>query len=179
MFKDGLVSSFHVYQHNFLLLHSSDFAITVTIFSTASYRTPLYLVDTVPELQSNFIEQVIRPGSPISLHCSATGSPPPQFTWFLDGELLTAASVGHRYAIGQYLDQVGDVMSHVNISSTRVQDGGLYMCKATNSLGSVSHAARLNIYGELYIYIVSLNKNCLHCVFFIDPSLTVKFFSVT
>jgi hypothetical protein len=47
-------------------------------------------------------------------------------------------------------------MSHVNISSTRVQDGGLYTCKATNSLGSVTHAARLNIYGELclYVYIV-------------------------
>jgi hypothetical protein len=149
---------------NIFCFHFSAFAITGTIFSTASYRKHLCLADTVPELQSNFIEQVIRPGSPISLHCSATGSPPPQFTWFLDGELLTAASVGHRYAIGQYVDQVGDVMSHVNISSTRVQDGGLYTCKATNSLGSVSHAARLNIYGELCIYIVTLHKNCLHSV---------------
>lgn len=62
--------------------------------------------------------------------------------------MLTASSVGHRYAIGQYVDQAGDVISHVNISNVRVQDGGLYTCKATNSLGSAIHAARLNIYGK-------------------------------
>jgi len=64
--------------------------------------------------------------------------------------VLTASSVVHRYAIGQYVDQAGDVISHVNITSARVQDGGLYTCKATNSLGSSTHAARLNIYGELH-----------------------------
>ena len=120
---------------------------TSTMYPPAGYNTRS-VSDTVPELQSTFIEQVLRPGSPVSLHCSATGSPPPQFSWYLDGELLTASSVGHRYAIGQYVDQAGDVISHVNISNARVQDGGLYTCKATNSLGSVIHAARLNIYGK-------------------------------
>ncbi|XP_021937228.1 Down syndrome cell adhesion molecule-like protein Dscam2 isoform X2 [Zootermopsis nevadensis] len=118
---------------------------------SAQGSAELRLGDTVPELQSTFIEQVLRPGSPVSLHCSATGSPPPQFSWFLDGELLTASSVGHRYAIGQYVDQAGDVISHVNISSARVQDGGRYTCKASNSLGSITHSARLNIYGSPYI----------------------------
>ncbi|XP_069687424.1 cell adhesion molecule Dscam1 isoform X3 [Periplaneta americana] len=136
---------------------------------SAQGSAELRLGDTVPELQSTFIEQVLRPGSPVSLHCSATGSPPPQFSWYLDGEILTASSVGHRYAIGQYVDQAGDVISHVNITSARVQDGGLYTCKASNSLGSATHAARLNIYGSPYIraigpvHAVAGHDVTLHC----------------
>lgn len=45
-------------------------------------------------------------------------------------------------------------MSHVNITSTRVEDGGEYSCTFENRAGKTSHAARLNIYG---IYL---------CVFF-------------
>lgn len=41
----------------------------------------------------------------------------------------------------------GDVISHVNISSVNVEDGGEYRCTAKNRVGSSSHSARLNIYG--------------------------------
>lgn len=54
-----------------------------------------------------------------------------------------------RYAIGQYVDLNGDVISHLNISNVRVEDGGLYSCRAVNSLGSAQHSARLNIYGNV------------------------------
>lgn len=53
-------------------------------------------LDTVPELQYTFIEQALRPGPQVSLRCSATGSPPPQFRWMLDGEFLTEHNMGHR-----------------------------------------------------------------------------------
>ncbi|XP_046991954.1 Down syndrome cell adhesion molecule-like protein Dscam2 [Schistocerca americana] len=118
---------------------------------SAQASAELRLGDTVPELQWTFMEQALSPGPPVSLRCSAAGSPPPQFTWYLDGQSLTAAQVGHRYTIGQYVDQRGDVVSHVNISSVRVQDGGLYTCSATNSMGTVSHEARLNVYGPPYV----------------------------
>lgn len=128
--------------------------------------------DTVPELQYTFIEQALRPGPPVSLRCSATGSPPPSFTWLLDGEPLSEIASGHRfvsgspsinnpllnrctmagwlyrYAIGQYVDQSGDVISHLNISSAGAEDGGLYACVAANTLATVEHKARLNIYGN-------------------------------
>ena len=42
----------------------------------------------------------------------------------------------------------GDVVSHVNISRVRVEDGGQYKCKASNRAGEMEHRARLNIYGE-------------------------------
>ena len=54
----------------------------------------------------------------------------------------------YRYAIGQYVDQSGDVISHLNISSAGAEDGGLYACVAANTLATVEHKARLNIYGN-------------------------------
>ncbi|KOX68634.1 Down syndrome cell adhesion molecule-like protein Dscam2 [Melipona quadrifasciata] len=117
----------------------------------AQATAELKLGDTVPELQYTFIEQALRPGPPVSLRCSATGSPPPSFTWLLDGEPLSEIASGHRYAIGQYVDQSGDVISHLNISSAGAEDGGLYACVAANTLATVEHKARLNIYGPPYI----------------------------
>ncbi|XP_015187903.1 PREDICTED: Down syndrome cell adhesion molecule-like protein Dscam2 isoform X4 [Polistes dominula] len=117
----------------------------------AQATAELKLGDTLPELQYTFIEQALRPGPPVSLRCSATGSPPPSFTWLLDGEPLSEIAAGHRYAIGQYVDQSGDVISHLNISSTGTEDGGLYACVASNTLAKVKHEARLNIYGPPYI----------------------------
>lgn len=49
--------------------------------------------------------------------------------------------------IGQYVSTHGDVISHVNISSVRVSDGGLYQCEVRNSAGAEAHSARLNVYG--------------------------------
>ena len=37
-----------------------------------------------------------------------------------------------RYMIGQYVTVHGDVISHLNISQSRVEDGGLYACEASN-----------------------------------------------
>ena len=49
--------------------------------------------------------------------------------------------------MGQYVSSHGDVISHVNISSVHVADGGTYTCTAENSAGKVYHSARLNVYG--------------------------------
>lgn len=49
--------------------------------------------------------------------------------------------------IGQYVTMFGDVISHVNISAVKSEDGGGYECTAISKAGSVSHYGRLNIYG--------------------------------
>ena len=56
------------------------------------------------------------------------------------------------YVLGSYLDSANNVISHMNISSVRVQHGGLYTCVARNVLGAVQHSAMLNIYGKLLQY---------------------------
>lgn len=53
-----------------------------------------------------------------------------------------------RLLIGQYVTMFGDVISHVNITAVKSEDGGTYECTAVSKAGSVSHYGRLNIYGE-------------------------------
>ena len=50
--------------------------------------------------------------------------------------------------IGQYVSSNGDVVSHVNITSVHVEDGGTYTCKATNRVDEINHSAQLNVYGK-------------------------------
>ena len=50
--------------------------------------------------------------------------------------------------MGQYVTIHGDVVSHVNISRVRIEDGGQYACAVANRAGAVRHAARLNVYGK-------------------------------
>lgn len=49
--------------------------------------------------------------------------------------------------MGQYVSLHGDVISHVNISSVQVQDGGIYQCTAVNKVGEISHSAEMRVYG--------------------------------
>ena len=53
-----------------------------------------------------------------------------------------------RFLIGQYVTIHGDVVSHVNITHVRVEDGGQYACDVTNRAGRARHAAKLNVYGK-------------------------------
>ena len=63
---------------------------------------------------------------------------------------IRASTVVCRYRrlIGQYVTTNNDVISHVNISSVQPRDGGWVTCYATNRFGTISHTARLNIYGN-------------------------------
>ena len=53
--------------------------------------------------------------------------------------------------VGQYVTVNGEVVSHLNISGVLTNDGGQYACVASSTVGSVKHAARLNVYGLPYI----------------------------
>ena len=62
--------------------------------------------------------------------------------------LLTKCGIC-RLVMGQYHSPSGEVISHLNISSVHTRDGGQYSCVATNTVASVRHSARINIYGDL------------------------------
>lgn len=116
-----------------------------------------------PTLQHTFIEQTLQPGPPVSLRCSALGHPPPVITWSLDRRPLTPSPRdpyhGPRVSQDSWVDGAGQVVAQVNISRVSHMDGGRYACTATNSEGSVSHTAALNVYGELVVTVLHV---CLY-----------------
>lgn len=48
----------------------------------------------------------------------------------------------------------GNVISHVNITGVRVEDGGTYRCTAANRVGEVHHQAQLNVYGKRLLHAI-------------------------
>ncbi|XP_058987901.1 cell adhesion molecule Dscam2 [Musca domestica] len=108
----------------------------------------LQLGDASPELLYWFSEQTLQPGPTVSLKCVATGNPLPQFTWTLDGFPIPDHS---RFLVGQYVTIHDNVISHVNITNVKEEDGGEYTCTAQNAIGKVSHSAKVNIYGLPHI----------------------------
>lgn len=62
--------------------------------------------------------------------------------------------------ISQFMSSNGDVVSYLNISSVRPDDGGRYTCRAHNSRGSVEHSTRLNVYGKILFFSSYYIINC-------------------
>ncbi|KAJ8980663.1 hypothetical protein NQ317_013275 [Molorchus minor] len=114
----------------------------------AQATAELDMGDAGPELIYWFSEQTLQPGPTVSLKCVASGNPPPQFTWTLDGFPIPDHP---RFLVGQYVTVQDDVISHVNITNIKAEDGGEYTCTAQNSVAEISHSARVNVYGLPYI----------------------------
>ncbi|XP_042236936.1 Down syndrome cell adhesion molecule-like protein Dscam2 [Homarus americanus] len=104
--------------------------------------------DSAPVLEYRFISQTLQPGPSVSLKCIASGAPTPHVSWTLDGFPLPQHD---RLVVGQYVGMGGAVVSHVNLTGVRAEDGGAYTCVASNRAGSTSHTARLNVYGPAYV----------------------------
>ncbi|XP_042867937.1 Down syndrome cell adhesion molecule-like protein Dscam2 isoform X1 [Penaeus japonicus] len=101
-----------------------------------------------PQLIYTFQTNTLQPGPAVFLKCVAAGNPTPEITWELDGTRLANSE---RMQVGQYVTVNGEVVSHLNISAVHTNDGGLYACVASSTVGSVRYAARLNVYGLPYI----------------------------
>lgn len=91
-----------------------------------------------------FPENIVNPGVRLSLQCVTSGSPQPEISWFLDG---LPVSKNNRITIENISDGAGKLVSFLNISSVRTEDGGYYSCLITNKAGQLQHTSRLNVYG--------------------------------
>lgn len=113
-------------------------------YGTIQTSGELRLKDAMPIIRRGFQEKILQPGPGLILKCSVAGSPPPDVTWTLDDIPVNT----NRVSITSYIDTPGDVVGMLNISSTKVEDGGLYRCIATNKAGRSEYSARINIYGK-------------------------------
>ncbi|XP_023234043.1 Down syndrome cell adhesion molecule homolog [Centruroides sculpturatus] len=104
--------------------------------------------EDAPTLIYTFREQTIQPGTSISLKCSAAGNPLPQVTWLVDNSAIPEA---YHIRIGDYVSDERTVNSYVNISSLKIEDGGIYTCIAQNDVGSKLYSSKLNVYGPPFI----------------------------
>ncbi|XP_075298482.1 cell adhesion molecule DSCAML1 isoform X3 [Opisthocomus hoazin] len=109
---------------------------------TAQDFSIITLEDGTPRIISSFSEKVVNPGEQFSLMCAAKGAPPPTVTWALDDEPIPRDS-GHR--TNQYTMSDGTTVSHMNVTSPQIKDGGVYRCTARNSVGSAEYQARINV----------------------------------
>ncbi|XP_064074670.1 cell adhesion molecule Dscam2-like [Vanessa tameamea] len=102
-------------------------------------------------ITQHFNEKIISPGEDVSLQCTATSDRPPRFIWERDGVVISS-NTDSRHILGQMMSSTGvGVISHLNISRTRVEDGGLYSCVAFEGDSSTRHTARIDVYGPPYI----------------------------
>ncbi|XP_060106871.1 cell adhesion molecule DSCAML1 isoform X2 [Heteronotia binoei] len=108
---------------------------------TAQDFAVIVLEDGTPRIVSPFSEKVVNPGEQFSLMCAAKGAPPPTITWALDDEPIQRDS-SHRS--NQYTMSDGTTVSHMNVTSPQIKDGGVYRCAARNSVGSAEYQARIN-----------------------------------
>ena len=85
----------------------------------------------------------VTQGSPLTLHCQATGFPLPIITWQKDGQPV---DTNHVTLLSN---------GSLHISSTVVQDAGKFSCIATNVAGSPSVNADIVIYGRYNVHVHS------------------------
>ncbi|XP_063167095.1 cell adhesion molecule DSCAML1 [Candoia aspera] len=111
---------------------------------TAQDFAVIVLEDGTPRIVSSFSEKVVNPGEQFSLMCAAKGAPPPTIAWSLDDEPIQRDG-SHR--TNQYTTSDGTTVSHMNVTSPHIKDGGVYRCTARNSVGSVEYQARINVRG--------------------------------
>ncbi|KAL1479800.1 hypothetical protein MTO96_051573 [Rhipicephalus appendiculatus] len=125
-----------------------------------------------PVLVSHFEDVVARPEEPVSLRCAATGTPLPQITWSVYDIQVQDSS---RVRVGDYVSRDGSVISFVNVTRVRHEDGGAYRCEASNVHGSHVHSGRLNVLGPPAVHdmpnrtVVAGRRAVLHCPYYGHP----------
>ncbi|XP_071509422.1 contactin-2-like [Diadema antillarum] len=111
-------------------------------------------------------------GSELSLDCQAAGDPPPTIVWYRDGRLLTANS---RTTTGSN--------GLLHIRSVVAIDEGTYSCEASNSYGTDTASAFVNVLippqitsGPGEVTVAEGSQTTIPCAVIGDPAPNVTWF---
>ncbi|XP_022661612.1 Down syndrome cell adhesion molecule-like protein Dscam2 isoform X3 [Varroa destructor] len=137
--------------------------------ASAQGTAQLTLGDSAPVIVESFKSLTLTPNEAAALKCSATGSPAPEISWFLDDAQVVPDRGGYFVNGFGVPGDSRQVISWMNISRAKVDDGGEWRCEAANSAGAVSFAGRINVKGRLAIRpmanrsVVAGRDVVLHC----------------
>ncbi|CAG2103860.1 unnamed protein product, partial [Medioppia subpectinata] len=90
-------------------------------YDSSQATAELKLGDIAPVIVDTFKDIIVESSTSLSLRCSASATPLPQIKWYLDDWPVPSFA---RFRAGDYVTPDAKVVSYVNISSTRVVDGG-------------------------------------------------------
>jgi hypothetical protein len=90
-------------------------------YDSCQSSAELKLGDIAPVILETFKDAIIESSTSLSLRCTASATPLPQIKWFLDDWPVPNFA---RFRAGDYVTPDAKVVSYVNITSTRVVDGG-------------------------------------------------------
>lgn len=112
-------------------------------FGTATLSFPVVVTVHPPRITStlNAITRVSR-GSPVTLHCVATGIPKPEISWTLPGR--TTLVPHNRYTVqgGIHMTEEGSLV----IQNPVLTNSGIYKCNAKNALGTDFRSTYLQVF---------------------------------
>ncbi|XP_050680620.1 cell adhesion molecule Dscam2-like [Leptidea sinapis] len=124
--------------------YSNDYRANFSIYDHERHKRSLQMIMT-----HHFRETTVTAGVDVNLQCVVNGLHPARFVWERDGVVISS-NTDSRITLGQMMSADG-VMSQLNISHVRVDDGGRYSCLAQHGDSIISHEDRVNVYGPPYI----------------------------
>ena len=92
----------------------------------------IFISDAPENTPINTSLNYVYTGQELRLHCGYAGVPAPTIQWFYNNSLLTNGSGGVSITGGA----TGDNHSSVVIARVDQTSGGIYTCRANNTLGS-------------------------------------------
>lgn len=90
-----------------------------------------------PKFTQLLQDLTIVDGEQLQLSCQVEGDPEPQISWSKNGKLITSSDIiDLKYKRGTATLIINEVFP---------EDEGVYVCKATNSIGSVETKSKLTV----------------------------------
>lgn len=96
-----------------------------------------------PVFTAELKDLAIRDGESLTLTCSVRGDPDPQIVWSKNGKSLSSSEIlDLKYKNGTATLTINEIFP---------EDEGVYVCTATNSIGSVDTTCKLTVIRKLYL----------------------------
>ena len=112
---------------------------------------------------------ILKEGDHLSLFCKASGTPAPEISWFRDGFPIGGGSDVNEGAVSGSSSSSSssttttDGRVYVDGESLRIyhvlrRDAGVYVCRASNSVGEAKHEFKVVLQGGVFIMTVPMNQ---------------------